>query len=77
MEARPYQGEYECGQCGHRFDRLGSDRLGSKEGELCCPRCGSQKVECSPFLFDTRHLISGDYWAVCAPPCYCGTRGWG
>ena len=70
MEAGQYQGECQCRQCGHSFDRPGA-------GEVCCPRCGGEMVECSPFLFETSNPTPGDYWAVCAPPCCCGTSGRG
>ncbi len=33
--------EYECSQCGHRFEEL---VFGSEEG-VQCPKCGDNKVE--------------------------------
>jgi len=34
--------EFECGQCGHRFDRL--QKLSDPDPELC-PQCGASRVQ--------------------------------
>jgi putative FmdB family regulatory protein len=34
--------EFECGQCGHRFDRL--QKLSDPDPELC-PKCGAPRVQ--------------------------------
>jgi len=39
--------EYQCQQCGHRFEVLKS--MGGDSSNLCCPKCGAP---------DPRRLIS-------------------
>jgi putative FmdB family regulatory protein len=33
--------EYDCEQCGHRFDFL----LQRRDERVACPRCGSERLE--------------------------------
>ena len=57
---------HKCAQCGHEFER-------ADEGELRCPKCGSNKVE-SRFLFGTKsadELTVEDYREALLAPC-CG-----
>jgi len=65
-----YRGEYVCAECGHEFDPHDS-----KE-EPRCPRCGSEKLERTPFLFGTAsadELTAEDYMETLLAPC-CGDQ---
>ncbi|MBM2832724.1 MAG: Zinc ribbon domain [Dehalococcoidia bacterium] len=68
--------EYKCRQCGHEFGRL----PGLAEKEVRCPRCGSDSLAHSPYLFGTASaegLVADDYFDVALAPC-CNLRysGW-
>nr|MBC7246020.1 zinc ribbon domain-containing protein [Chloroflexota bacterium] len=41
--------EYRCTQCGEKFEKW--LRSMSAEVDICCPRCGSQRVEKAISLF--------------------------
>lgn len=58
---------YKCNRCGHEFEM-------ADEGELRCPRCGSDKLEENRFLFGTKsadELTVDDYREALLAPC-CG-----
>lgn len=58
---------YKCTQCGHEFER-------ADEGQLRCPKCGSDKIEDTRFLFGTKsaeELTVEDYIDALLAPC-CG-----
>lgn len=37
--------EFVCGSCGHRFEELVGSHVGRQAEDVCCPECGSAKVE--------------------------------
>ena len=54
---------YKCSRCGHEFEK-------ADEGDIRCPRCGSEEVE-SRFLFGTPSadgLTAQDYFGACLAP---------
>ena len=56
--------EYRCLQCGHAF----TPAVDADRETVCCPRCGSNKLERVPYLFgspDAEGLTPEDYYAVC------------
>jgi len=58
---------HKCTQCGHDFET-------ADEGQLRCPRCDSDKIEDTRFLFGTRsadELTVEDYIDALLAPC-CG-----
>ncbi|MGQ9492861.1 MAG: FmdB family zinc ribbon protein [Anaerolineae bacterium] len=59
--------EYRCTQCGEKFDKW--LRSMSAAENICCPRCGSQRVEKVISLFgksgSTARTVASD--ASCAP----------
>ena len=58
--------EYECRQCGARFDALLSmSNRDKEEKELSCPQCGAQKA---------RRLISS-FATVTSPGSTCPSSG--
>ena len=64
--------EYKCRECGHGFGRL----PGVPEKEMRCPRCGSDSLDHSPYLFGTESaegLAAEDYFDVALAPC-CNLR---
>jgi|GEM_PF-3581950 len=62
----PRNPSHKCTRCGHDFER-------ADEGELRCPKCGSDEVQ-SRFLFGTKsadELTVDDYREALLAPC-CG-----
>jgi len=58
---------YKCTPCGHDFER-------ADEGQVRCPKCGSDKLEENRFLFGTKsadELTVEDYIDALLAPC-CG-----
>jgi putative FmdB family regulatory protein len=37
--------EFVCESCGHRFEELVGAHVGLRAADVCCPECGSAKVE--------------------------------
>jgi len=37
--------EFACGSCGERFEELVGSHVGTGEGDVRCPRCGSGEIE--------------------------------
>jgi putative FmdB family regulatory protein len=44
--------EFECGECGHRFEELVGSHVGTDADDVACPECGST---------DTERLLSTSY----------------
>ncbi|KPL23788.1 MAG: hypothetical protein AMJ93_03875 [Anaerolineae bacterium SM23_84] len=59
--------EYRCDECGEQFEKF--LRSMSAVQELCCPRCGSQRVQKALSLFGTARSSAGAAAsdASCAP----------
>jgi len=54
-----YLSEYHCLDCGHDFGKLG-------DGDLHCPRCGSDALQRNPFLLgqaSAEGLTEEDYFS--------------
>ena len=55
---------YKCTKCGHEFKA-------ADEGQVRCPRCGSDKLEENRYLFCTANadeLTAEDYFDACLAP---------
>jgi putative FmdB family regulatory protein len=37
--------EFECRDCGHRFEELVGSHVGTEADDVACPECGSAEVE--------------------------------
>ncbi len=37
--------EFECRDCGHRFEELVGSQVGTEADDVACPDCGSNEVE--------------------------------
>ena len=60
--------EYQCKQCGHKFEIL--QRLGEGADGLECPACGDQKLEKQFSTFASSGASGSD---SAAPPAGCGS----
>ena len=58
--------EYECENCGHKFELL--RRLSDQDGEIKCPKCGKQEAKRVLSSFATSSSGSS-----CAPSSYSGS----
>jgi len=59
--------EYRCHECGEKFEKL--IRSLASVQEICCPRCGSSRVEKAISLFGTSASSGSTFssQASCAP----------
>ncbi|MHB1457043.1 MAG: FmdB family zinc ribbon protein [Armatimonadota bacterium] len=64
--------EFDCKQCGSRFDLL--CRISGTD-EVICPQCGSGSVKKVMSMFHSKSSSEGGGSCSCGSSCTCGSGG--